>query len=147
MKVILLKDVPSLGKADSVVNVANGYAKNYLFKNKLAEAYTASGQRRLDLKALKRSEQHDLLAIEAKNLAKQLEGVVLQYEVRTNEEDKAFGTIGFKQIVDDLSKKHIFITKDMLDSKMKLDIGEHKVKINIFENTHATILVKVSKSQ
>ncbi|MES3497029.1 50S ribosomal protein L9 [Mycoplasmoides gallisepticum] len=147
MKVILLKDVPSLGKADSVVNVANGYAKNFLFKNKLAEPYTERGQKRLDLKVVKRNEQHDLLALEAKNLAKQLEGVVLEYDIRTNEEDKAFGTIGFKQIVDDLSKKHIFVTKDMLDRKMKLDIGEHRVKINIFEGIHATILVKVSKAE
>lgn len=147
MKVILLKDVPSLGKADSVVNVANGYAKNFLFKNKLAEPYTERGQKRLDLKVVKRNEQHDLLALEAKNLAKQLEGVVLEYDIRTNEEDKSFGTIGFKQIIDDLSKKHIFVTKDMLDSKMKLDIGEHRVKINIFEEIHATISVKVSKAQ
>ncbi|MDC4162983.1 50S ribosomal protein L9 [Mycoplasma bradburyae] len=146
MKVILIKNVPNLGKADTVVNVSNGYAKNYLFKNNLAVPLTNESQKQLDLRNTKRSEDHDLLLLEAKNLKKQLEGVNLEYSVKTNQENKAFGTIGFKNIIDDLNKKHIPVTKDMLDTKMKLDIGEHKVNIKIFEQVHATILVKVSKA-
>ncbi|QZX49043.1 50S ribosomal protein L9 [Mycoplasma sp. E35C] len=146
MKVILIKDVKNLGKADTVVNVSNGYAKNFLFKNNLAVALTPETQKELDLRNTKRNENHELLVLEAKNLKNQLEGVVLEYFIKTNEENKAFGTIGFKQIVDDLNKKHIPITKDMLDTKIKLDIGQHNVVIKIFEQVQATILVKVQKA-
>ena len=98
MKVILLEDVKSLGKKGEVVNVSDGYARNFIFKKNLG--LEANGKNLNDLKLQKQNEekvaQEHLEAAQA--LAKELEAAKVELKIKTGEGGKLFGSISSKEI-------------------------------------------------
>ncbi len=145
MKVILTKDVPKLGKANSVVEVKDGYAKNYLIKNKLAVVWNPSTQKELDRRIADQSAQHDLLVAQAVVLKNQLEKLELSFVLTTNAQNKTFGSVHQKQVLDELRSRGIEIDKAMLPDNLKLGLGDHEVKVRIFAHVEATLLVRVAE--
>ncbi|WP_027123901.1 50S ribosomal protein L9 [Mycoplasmoides pirum] len=143
MKVILIKNVPNLGKTNAVVDVKEGYAKNYLIKNKLAIVYNDTNKKELDKKLIDINAQHDLLLAQAVVLKNQLEKLELNFILQMNANNKAFGSINNKQILDELKLKNIEIDKVMLPDNLKLSLGFHKIKIKIFENVEAMLQINV----
>jgi large subunit ribosomal protein L9 len=101
MKVILLKDVKGLGNVHDVVEVKDGYAKNYLFKNKLAVANTPLAQSALkqDLDVLASQEAAKLA--DANVLKSKLDKITLEFKLKINL-GNVFGSISHKMIIDEL---------------------------------------------
>ena len=95
MKVILLQDVKKVGKKDQIVEVADGYATNFLIAKKLAVKYTE-----------KSVEIRDKQIEEAKVIAKKLESIVLEFEAPSSKDGRMFGTISQKQIIQELKDKY-----------------------------------------
>lgn len=145
MKVILLKDVPNVGKANNVVNVSDGYAINYLIKNKLATSFTNSSSKELNDKLQKIQMNHDELVVRATLLKSKLEEKVLEFFLQKNHEDKFFGSINKKQILDKLSNDGIDIDKSLLSNSLKLGIGSHEIKIHIYDKVSAILKVIVKE--
>ena len=83
MKVILLKDIRKLGKKDDVVEVSDGYARNFLFKNKSAIAYTKGSAKVLDKQMEERAEHEAELKKEAEALSETLKGITLEFRLST----------------------------------------------------------------
>ncbi len=83
MKVILLKDIRKLGKKDDVVEVSDGYARNFLFKNKSAIAYTKGSAKVLDQQMEERAEHEAELKKEAEALSETLKGITLEFRLST----------------------------------------------------------------
>lgn len=106
MKVIFLKDVKGKAKKGDVKNVPDGYARNYLFKNNLAEEATSGNLKALNVKKKKQ----DKLEIEEKenaiNLKDKLADLTVELEAKSGENGRLFGSITSKQIAEALNKQH-----------------------------------------
>ena len=147
MKVILLEDVKSLGKKGEVVNVSDGYARNFIFKKNLG--LEANGKNLNDLKLQKAHE--DKVAAEqlaaAKVLAEELKDKSVELKMKVGEGGRTFGAISTKEIAAaakeqlgyELDKKKISV-----DEPIK-SLGVHNVKIKLHPKVTADLKVKVTE--
>ena len=111
MKVILLKDVKGKGKKDSVIDVSDGYANNYLIKNNLAVPYTKRSKEILDKELNIREKEEEKKINEYNEISKKLNDQIIEFKVKVGEKDKVFGTISSKQISDKLKEMGYKIDK------------------------------------
>lgn len=144
MKVILLEDIKGLGSKNTIVEVADGYAKNFLIKQKKAVAYTTTSQQILNqnLEALQAQKQEAIL--QATLLKEELESKVLYFSLKANNL-QTFGNISNKQIIEELNKDTKVVTKHMLTKPHALGIGEHIVQVQVHKQVIANIKVVVNK--
>ena len=145
MKVILKENIKSIGKKDEIINVSDGYARNYLFvKNLAVEATTANLAK---LKSKKDSEQYkkDLEKEEAQKIADKMERIKPQFKVKIGENGKVFGGISSKEIAEKLEKEYgIKIDKKKIELKDTIKtLGITKVPIKLYEGVIGNLKVEV----
>ena len=143
MKVILLEDVKSLGKKGQIVNVNDGYARNFILPKKLG--LEASGKNLNDLKLQKANEEKVAQQIldEAKELGKKIEAGKVELAIKIGEGGRAFGSVSSKEIAVavknqmgyDIDKKKIQL-KDAIKT-----LGTHTVPVKL--NPKVTVELKV----
>ncbi len=144
MKVLLIKTVDTLGNPGEVVNVASGYARNYLLPQKLAVLATKGSLKMADtLKAaaiVREKEQNKA----AEALAEKLRDITIPFTATADENGQLYGGIGEREIAAALLEKELEIDKKqiILDGHIK-NIGEHKVQIKVLGDLVETITVKV----
>ena len=147
MKVILLEDVKALGKKGDMVEVNNGYARNFILPKKLG--VEATGKNVNDLK-LQKAHQDKVAAEQlaaAKELSAQIAELSVEVKMKVGEGGKTFGAISTKEIAAaakeqldlELDKKKISV-----DEPIK-SLGVHNVKIKLHPQVTATLKVKVSE--
>ncbi len=147
MKVILLKNVPKIGNKYQVITVADGYAGNFLFPNKLAEQATQSALVRVEKLMAEDTAQkairEDLLL---KNL-KAIDGVTVEITEKANEKGHLFAGVHKEVLIPalkeqtrlDIDAEHI-----VLDKPLK-EVGEHKVTIKVQDKTAVfTVSIKAA---
>ena len=123
MKVILLQNVKNVGKKDQTVEVSDGYAVNFLFPRRLAVQVTKKSVEVLENQQEEARENEAKAKAEAQELAKRLEGITLEFKVKTGKEGKIFGAISLKQVADELEKQHkITVDKRKFVDKGPLDV-------------------------
>lgn len=139
MKVILLKDVKNVGKKDQIVEVSDGYARNFLFRQNLA--VIASTKSLDDLKENQNQEKARLEAIkaEAVELKKKMENITLSFSLKAGKEGKMFGSISTKQIGEALEQAGFKLDKRKILSDPLASLGMHKVKIELHKDVTVTI--------
>ena len=146
MKVILLKDVKGQGKKDDIINVSDGYANNYLIKNKLAVSYTSRSKEVLDSQIQKRQDDEDALVASLNEIKKKLNNKEIKFKVKTGTQDRVFGTISTKQIADELKKMGYTIDKKNIYTNSSLDcLGTHEVLIKLHKRVEFNIKVVLTK--
>ncbi|MDO4293177.1 MAG: 50S ribosomal protein L9 [Eubacteriales bacterium] len=148
MKVILLEDVKALGKKGQVVDVSDGYAKNFILKKKLG--LEATGANMNDLKLQKAREEK--LAKEqleaARAQAEQLEKLSVTLSIKAGEGGKAFGSVSSKEIAAaykeqcgvELDKKKIHLPEAIKT------FGTHEVPVKLHPQVTGTLRVKVTEA-
>jgi len=144
MKVILRQDFESLGKIGEVVDVKDGYARNFLFPRGLAYAALKGNIRALDdeKKAVEKRSLQELKA--AETLAAELETVSVTIPVQVGEEDKIFGTVTTQMIADALKEKGHDIDKRKVEIEEPIKaLGIYGVNLKIHQNVNAKIKVWV----
>ena len=102
MKVLLKHDVPKLGKAGQVKNVADGYARNYLIPQGVAVLATPGAMKQADVLARAEQLRQAQLAADASALAEVLKATTLTFTARAGEGGKLYGSITSQQIADEL---------------------------------------------
>ncbi len=146
MKVILLQDVKNLGKKNDIVNVADGYYKNFLLPKKYAVVCSKNSLEHLkeDLKIQNENEEKNIK--DAIQLKKQIENITLNFSLKTNS-GNVFGSISQKQIIDSLKEKGILISKYMFSNDFQsLKIGKANIPLNLYKNVVAKLTVLVTES-
>lgn len=141
MKVILKKDIKTLGKTGDVVEVSDGYARNYLFTKGLAAEATKGNMNDLEQKkaADRKKEKEEL--DEAKKKAELLESKTFKLLVKTGENGRVFGSVTSKEIAEVIKNE----TKIDID-KRKIELADNIKDIGIYNigiRLHHEVLAKV----
>lgn len=143
MKVILLADVKSQGKKGEIIEVSDGYARNFLFPRnlgKIADAHVLNEIKAKNEATARRKEEEKRLAVEQQ---KQLEQITLEIKAAGNT-GRLFGAITSKDIVETLEQKHnIVIDRKKFTTDPIKNYGEFTVNIKLYTDIAATLTVKV----
>jgi len=145
MKVILSQDVANLGKMGATVNVADGYARNFLLPRKLAVRADSGSAKQIDheIRVIRRREEKQRAVLTG--LAKTLEGVTIEIKARAGEEDKIFGSVTAAHVAEKLAEIGHQIDRKaiMLDEPIKA-LGIFGVPVRLANGIEATIKVWVT---
>jgi len=145
MRVILLSDVKSLGKTGTVVDVAEGYANNYLIPKKLAAEASAGALATLEQqnKAKAKRQAEDLA--ETQELARLLESKTLSVPARAGGNGKLFGTITNAQIADAIKQSFdVALDRHKIELKEPIkSIGTYPVEVKLGNNVTAKTTIEV----
>ena len=150
MKVILIEDVKGKGKAGDIVNVSDGYARNFLFPKNLAKEANTTNLNAATLAKNAALHKKQVERQEAAELAKKIEGLTVHIQAKCGEsQDKLFGAITSKEIAAALLSEHVIEMdkkKIVLANNIKVT-GEYPVTIRVYPEITAKIQVLVSKAE
>ena len=144
MKVILTQTIESLGIIGSEVEVKPGYARNFLLPQKKAVVATPENRRRLELDKAKFELQIAKERKLAEEMAQKLEGVVCRIAAKVAEEERLYGSVTVRDIIDALAAQNIGVEKRMvlLTEPIK-QLGSFKVPIRVYKGVEPEITVEV----
>lgn len=136
MKVILLSDVKKVGKKGEVVEVSDGYGRNFLLNKKLAVVATKKSMEILDEQNLQHDLEEKQKEADAEALKQKLTKITLEFHVKTGEGGRVFGSVSTKQIVEQLYRVHdIKIEKrKFIDTDAITSLGYTDVKVDLYKN-------------
>ena len=143
MKVILKADVKGTGKKGDIVEVSDGYGKNFLVKKGLAEIATASGINEVTQKKAA-AEFHKAEEVKAMiELAAKLNGQSVSVKIKVGENGKMFGSVTTQNVASALSEKGFDIDKKKIRMDTVKTLGSFSAEIRLMENVSAKITVSV----
>ena len=119
MKVVLLKDVKNIGKRDEILNVSDGYARNFLFPQKMAVEATPGALKEIERKRAAQDAREAERLAEAKEKASRLSGKMIHLAVKCGEKGRLYGSVTAQEVADALEEQH-GVTVD----KRKIDLGD-----------------------
>ena len=119
MKVVLLKDVKNIGKRDEILNVSDGYARNFLFPQKLAVEATPGALREIERKRAAQDAREAERVAEAKEKAGRLAGKTITLAVKCGEKGRLYGSVTAAEVAEALEQQH-GVTVD----KRKIELGD-----------------------
>lgn len=153
MRVILLENIKNFGQIGDVKNVADGYARNFLFPKKMAKLATDAALKEVDslkkkLEATQKLEKEGVV-----KLAEQLKDAVLEFARKATKTGKIYSAVTKENIAETLNTKTGFrvspeaVNLDEHEGGHIKQLGEHLVKIELAPDVVAEVRVKVSKEQ
>ncbi len=148
MKVILRQDVENLGKMGDIVEVRDGYARNYLIPRGLAYYASEGAIRRLEQEKRQHQRRLERERISAQELAAQLEQLVLSIPMRVGEEGRLFGSVTPQMIADELSLRGFTIDRRaiVLEEPIR-SLGTFEVKVKLHPEVVATVKLWVTSAE
>lgn len=147
MKVILKQDVKGLGKSESMVNVSDGYARNFLFPKGLAVEASASNLNVMNTRKAAEKAKKEREFAAAKALAEKINAISIIIKTKAGENGKLFGSITSKDISDKLSsqfKIDVDKKKIQLPEAIK-SLGTSEVEVKLYPDVIAKLTVKVEQ--
>ncbi len=146
MKIILLEDVKGVGKINTIQEVNDGYAVNYLIPKKLAVYYNLKSEHELEDKLAKLAKEEETRRNKAVELKDKIDALVLTFNLKTNH-GLTFGSISQKQITEELKKNGVNIEHTALNKALKLGIGEHTLQVKLYKDIIANLKVNVEEAK
>jgi large subunit ribosomal protein L9 len=147
VKVILLADVPSLGKKGEVKDVADGYARNFLLPKQWAQPASQAAMNALEQKKKAERNRADAARVNALKRAETMQHLVLTIPSKVGEQGKLFGSITTKHVADALAAHGFTIDKrDVLLDEAIRSLGETTVRIKLHQDVFAHVRVRVEKA-
>ncbi len=144
MKIILLKDVKSLGKAGDLVEASDGYARNFLFPKKAAIEATDDNLASWKEQKAKEAEEEAKNRAAAEELKKKLESMTLTISAKGGEGGRLFGAVTSKDIADALKKEKLTVDKKRIELKENIkEAGMITVPVRVYPEIVAKLKVSV----
>lgn len=146
MKVIFIKDLKGQGKKGDIKEVKDGYGNNFLIKNGYAIQATEGNLKHYNTEKEKEKLNENLKIKDCESLKKELEKLTIKIKVKVGTQDRVFGSVSTKQIVQELKKEGYDIDKNKIaiDSPLSC-LGTHIVKIELHKQVIADLKVNLVK--
>jgi len=147
MKVILQKDVKDVGKVGDLVNVSEGFARNFLFPRKLASEATENRVKEYEhLKRVAEAKKKKAVA-ERQGLLNKINGVAVKFKMAAAESDKIFGSVTTADVSKELEKLGFSVDRrDIhLEDQIKV-LGNHKATVRLGDGLEASIQIAVERA-
>ena len=144
MKILLTQDTEKLGKMGEIVNVKDGYARNYIIPRKLGILATEKNIKAAENAAEKRAIRDAKKRENMTALAEQLNKLTIKFTLKAGEDDKLFGSVTSQMIADAIATKGYEIDKKEIDLQEPIKhVGNHFVQIKLGEGIEGRIKLKV----
>jgi large subunit ribosomal protein L9 len=146
MEIILIQDVENLGYANDIVNVKNGYARNFLFPKKIAKPATESNRKVLAENIKQRAFKEEKIRTEAQTVASKLENNTIQIGTKASEKGKIFGSVNALQIAEAIKNQlniEIDRKKINVEGEAIKELGEYSAKINLHKEVKVIVKLNV----
>jgi len=148
MKVLLCEDIDKLGWLGDVVEVNNGYARNYLLPQGLAKVANEASIRAIAEEKAKRAEQRKLEGKRLEEAVKAIEGAEAVVAAKANEQGHLFGSVSAREIAANLREQGFEVRDEIVQlSEHIKDIGTHPVTLKFRDDLTATVNVVVVPEQ
>ncbi len=148
MKVILKSDVKKVGKKGEIVEVADGYARNFLIARGLAVAATEKSREILAEEKKQEAILDEERRQEAVALAERLKTMIFNFQVKSGKDGRVFGSVSTKQIVEELARHDIKVDKKkFLDTAPIVSLGVTKVRVELYKGVIATVSCNLKGSE
>ncbi len=147
MKVILTTNIKKLGKIGEIVNVKEGYARNFLFPQKMALRENKKNLEYYQNIQDELKNKENLKLDEAKKLLEDIKKIEILFKKEADEKDQLYGSISKKEILSFLSNENIKVLSDDINLIEPIrTLGEHTIEINPYEGISENITIVVKKN-
>lgn len=149
MQIILKKDVQNLGEAGDLINVKDGYARNFLLPQKMAEVATEGALKNREQNLARIKAKQEKLHQQALEKAKEIEKIAsLELSAKAGESGKLFGTITTKKLAEELAAKGIEVDKKNITVNAPINkVGEYKLLIKLTSKVKTELAIVVTASE
>jgi large subunit ribosomal protein L9 len=144
MEILLIENVAHLGVRGDVVNVKDGYARNFLLPRKKALPVTAGNKRQIELEKERNVKLRAKELADAQALAAKLEAVALSVTKKTGENGTLFGSVTNADIAELLKAKGFEIEKQSITLPHVKTVGTYEVEIRLYAGVHAKLQLEVA---
>lgn len=145
MKVILLEEVRGKGGEGDVVDVARGFANNYLLPKRMAMKATPGNMKQLEQRRKNIAKREEVRIADAEALKAQLEGTEIVVKARVGEEGQLFGSVTTQMVVNGIKEeKGLDIDRRRVDIRQAIKhVGEHEVEVSLYREIKAIVKIIV----
>ncbi len=149
MKVILLADVKNIGKKDEIVNVSDGYARNFLFPRKLAVEATPGASKEVERKRAAERQREMERRAEAEKSAGSLRGKVIVVQTRCGSQGRLYGSVTSAEIAQALKEQYkVEVDKRRIEVEEAIrNVGEYPVVVRLYPEISAKMTVRVQPAE
>ena len=144
MEIIILESFNKLGKAGDIVNVKDGFARNFLIPQKKAIVANKKNRSDLEKKMSEISKNNQTKVKEAQDVKSKIEGKTIKIEMESNEEGNLYGAVTQKSIVESImGSMSIKLSTDSVILKPIKTLGTHEIKIHLYDEVYAYINLEI----
>ena len=144
MKVILLQDVKGVGKKDTIVNAADGYARNFLFPQKLAVEATPGAMKGIEKMRKAEADREAERRAQATETAGKLRGQKVNMQVKCGSQGRLYGSITSAEVAAELEKQHgVKIDKRDIKCENIRTVGDVEIEVRVYKDINAKMTVHV----
>ena len=147
MRVILTTNIKKIGKIGDTVSVKPGFARNFLFPNKMALRENKKNAEYYDKIKDEMEKNEEIRLNDAKKLISNIKKLKIVFNKEADEKDQLYGSISKKEIIDFLQEKNLKVKSDDIIIKNQIkSIGDHYIEINPYEGISEEFTVTVNKN-
>ena len=148
MKVLLRSDVEGLGRTGDLVEVASGYARNYLVPQGLAVEASKGMAGQAEVMQRKRAVQADADKADAEDTAVRLDGLMLQITAKASEEGRLFGSVGMAEVASALADQFgLEVDRKQVSGDPVKDVGTHSFTVQLHSEVNLQVSVEVQAEE
>ena len=144
MKVVLLSDIPKLGRKSEVKNVSPGYAKNFLFPRGLAMVLTSTAVLELEQQSVAKRKQAEDELVHSQVLAQKLDGLEIEIAIKASKDGVGYAAVSAQKIAETLQNLGFDVKKNQVQIKSPIKkLGDYSVTVNLPHDLESEIKVVV----